>query len=317
MDVVVIAKLSDQAVEKVKRAIVEVGGTPHFLARLDRGALDAGIRPRVIFGNPSVDFIQACEGLEWVHAVSAGIDQYSKEPDRIPERVVLTNSSGVYGAAGGEHILGMMLYFNRGLHHFRNMQLQSKWDRDLSHARLLRGETLCVVGLGDLGTNVVKRAQAFDMRILGVKRTPTPVDGVERVVSPDEIDEILPEVQHLAITLPLTAETRGMFDARRLNLLPWGAYLYNIGRGPIVDEQALIDALRSGRLKGAGLDVFDVEPLPKDHPFWQMENVLITPHLGADTPWDNDRAADLFVENLYRFSRGEPLSNRVSVVLGY
>ena len=310
------ARLGDEAAGKVRRAVAEVGGVPHFHRPKD-GEPPGEIDPRVIFGNPSVDYIRKCASLEWVHVVSAGIDAYSKQPELIPERVILTNSSGVYGPAGGEHVLGMMLYFTRGLHYYRNAQLRGEWDRDLSHARLLAGQTLCVVGLGDLGLNVVKRARAFDMRIFGVKRNPHPVEGVERVVSPDELDEILPEVQHLAITAPLTRETRGMIDARRLALLPEGAYLYNIGRGPIVDEAALIEALRSGRLKGAGLDVFAQEPLPKDHPLWRMENVLITPHLGADTPWDHDRAADLFIENLYRFHRGEPLKNRVDPALGY
>ena len=206
----------------------------------------------------------------------------------------------------------MMLYFARGLYVYQRDQQAGAWVRDLSHARLLKGETLCVLGLGDIGRQVVARARAFEMRIIGVREILPRSKGLNgsslwtfgRGAAGDD---------HLAITLPLTRETRGIIDARRLRLLPKGAFLYNIGRGAVVDEDALVEALRSGHLGGAGLDVFVEEPLPADHPLWSMENVIITPHLGADTPWDYDNAAELFVENFRRFMSGESLVNEIDI----
>lgn len=314
MIVLVTVPLSEQARQMVAAAVAELGGRVLF----SQGVDGVDVEPTVIFGSAPVAYLAARSKLKWVHAHSAGVDHLVGNPNvPFPKDVTLTNSSGVFSVAGGEHILAMMLYFARGLYFYRQNQQRGAWVRDISHARLLKGETLCVLGLGGIGREVVARAKAFEMRIIGVKRNPEPVEGVERVISPDRLDEVLPETQHLAITVPLTRETRGMIDARRLSLLPKGAFLYNIGRGAVVDEEALVEALRSGHLGGAGLDVFVQEPLPEGHPLWSMDNVIITPHIGADTPWDNDRAAELFVENLRRFAAGEPLINEVDVELGY
>lgn len=314
MIVLVTVPLGDEARQSVAETVAELGGRVIFSDGVD--GVDA--EPTVIFGTAPLPYIAAQPGLRWIHTHSAGVDHLVGSPETpFPRNVRLTNSSGVYSTAGGEHILAMMLYFTRGLFFFRRHQQRGEWVRDISYARLLKGQTLCVLGLGGIGREVVARARAFDMRIIGVKRKPAPMDGVERVIAPDQLDEVLPEVEHLAITLPLTRETRGMIDARRLSLLPKGAFVYNIGRGAIIDEEALVEALRSGHLGGAGLDVFVEEPLPAGHPLWSMENVIITPHLGADTPWDNDRAAELFVQNLRRFAAGESLINEVDVELGY
>ena len=313
MIVLVTVSLSEKARQRLEEHVAGLGGQAVFAA----SAREAAVEPDVVFGPAPLEYVAAQPKLRWVHAHSAGVDHYFGKEIPFPRHVKLTNSSGVYGAAGGEHVLAMMLYFARGLHVYGRNQRRSAWVREIEHARLLKGTTLCVLGLGDLGRQVVARAKAFGMRIIGVKRNPEPVEGVERVYSPDQLDEALPQTQHLAITLPLTHETRGLIDARRLYLLPKGAYLYNIGRGAVVDQAALVEALRSGHLAGAGLDVFVEEPLPADDPLWSMENVIITPHIGADTPWDNDHAAEIFMENLSRFASGRPLINEVDPELGY
>jgi len=311
--VLVTVSLGDDMRRRVAERIERLGGKAVFAS----DACTAAVEPEVLFGPAPVEYIAAQPRLRWVQTHSAGVDHLLGKEIPFPRHVKLTNASGVYGVAGGEHVLAMMLYFARGLHVFGRNQRKRAWIREIEHARLLKGETLCVLGLGDLGRQVVSRAKAFGMRIIGVKRRPEAVEGVDRVVSPAELDEVLPETKHLAITLPLTAETRGMIDARRLSLLPRGAFVYNIGRGAVIDQAALVEALRSGHLGGAGLDVFVEEPLPEGDPLWTMENVLITPHVGADTPWDNDKAAELFLENFRRFVAGEPLMNEVDLDLGY
>lgn len=313
MIVLVTVPLGERAQRQVAETVSGLGGEVIFADGVD----GVDVSPTVVFGSAPLEYIGAQKELRWVHTHSAGVDHLVGRDLPFPGHVKLTNSSGVYSTAGGEHIMAMMLYFARGLYVYRQDQQRGEWVRDISHARLLKGETLCVLGLGDIGRQVVARARAFEMRIIGVRRNPAPMDGVERVIAPDQLDEVLPETNHLAITLPLTRETRGMIDARRLALLPKGAFLYNIGRGAVVDEEALVKALQSGHLGGAGLDVFVEEPLPAGHPLWEMDNVLITPHLGADTPWDNDHAAELFVENLKRFAAGEGLINEVDPELGY
>src|SRR5262249_20977591 len=148
----------------------------------------------------------------------------------------------------------------------------------------LAGRTIGILGLGTIGTGVARRAVAFGMRVVGTKQHPTPIPGVDRVLPPEEIDAVLREASVLAMTLPLTPATRGILGARELALLPEGAFVVNIGRGGQIDEAALVEALRSGRLGGAGLDVFAEEPLPLDSPLWSTPRLTITPHVAGDFP---------------------------------
>lgn len=307
------ARLSPAAQEQVREAVLAVNGKVIFERDLEK-VMES---PTIIFGEPTVDYILRQPQLQWVQSESAGVDRLVFGPEPFPDHVLLTNASGVYGIPAAEHILGLMLHFARGFGFYFHNQRQGAWVRDVSHAHMLKGRTLVVLGLGDIGTQVVKRARAFGMRIFGVKRTPGNVDGVERVVTMDEMDEVLPLADHLVITLPLTQETKALLNRRRLGLLPKGAYLYNIGRGAVVDEEALIEALQTGHLGGAGLDVFETEPLKEGHPLWSMNNVLITPHIGADTPWNSDATAEVFIENLKRFAAGQTLQNVVDPSVGY
>jgi phosphoglycerate dehydrogenase-like enzyme len=196
-------------------------------------------------------------------------------------------------------------------------QAEGRWARDGAVGTVLRGRTLGVVGLGTIGTEVARRAAAFGMRVWGVRRSGAPVAGVDRVVAPDRLDEVLRLADYLALTLPLTPETRGLIGARELALLPRGAFVVNVGRGGLVDETALAEAIAAGRLGGAGLDVFEQEPLPASSPLWRLPGVIITPHVGGSSPGFLDRAVPFFCENLKRYLSGEPLLNRVDVTRGY
>jgi len=309
----VTAPLSFAVRDRIRKAIEAAGGAVHFAERLR----DVPAGPEIHFGHVSLDFVYAHPTLRWVQTASAGVDRLTMGDRPFPAGVLLTNASGVYGTAGGEHVLAMMLYFARGLHFYTANQRRGEWVRDVSYARLLKDRTAVILGLGDIGREVARRARAFGMRIIGVKRTLRPVEEADRVVTSEQLDDVLPLADHLAVTLPLTRETYHLLDARRLSLLPRGAFVYNIGRGAVVDEQALIEALRTGHIAGAGLDVFEDEPLPPERPLWRMDNVLITPHVGADTPWDYDAAAEVFLDNFSRYVRGEPLRNVVDPALGY
>lgn len=297
----------------MEERVQSAGGKATFQSDLKR----VNVEPHVIFGNVPVDFALQQPKLRWLQTVSAGVDAFSARADEIPAELLITNGSGTYGPGGGDHVMAMMLHFTRALGLYQRNQAQGIWKPDLSKMSRLVGQTLLVLGLGDLGINVARRAKAFGMRVIGVKRTPGQVEEVDQVVTVDEIDSVLPQADHVAITLPNTKATHHLLNRDRLALLPPTAYLYNIGRGAVVEEDALVQALQEGRLAGAGLDVFITEPLPEEHPLWSMENVLITPHVGANTPHDHDIAAQIFLENWERFLAGEPLRNRVDLHLGY
>lgn len=272
----------------------------------------------VVFGMPSRERIEAAPRLRWLQTHFAGVDMYTMPTPVQRENFVLTNARGVYGIAGAEHVIGWMLMFNRGLLHFYRFQERRQWNRQLQLARKLWGQTLGIVGLGDIGSALAVRAKAFGMRVLAIRRHPAPAPELaDEVWGMDRLADLLAQSDHVALTVPLTPETRGMIDRSMLARMKPTAYLYNIGRGPLVDEDALVEALEKGTIAGAGLDVFNIEPLPEDHPLWRAPNVLITPHLGADSPTDADDAARIFADNLARFRAGEPLRNVVDLARGY
>jgi len=209
------------------------------------------------------------------------------------------------------------LTHTRRLWEARDCQAARRWVHDELRGTVLAGRTMGVLGLGTIGVQVARRAAAFGMRVVGTVRRPRQIPGVERVYPPDEIDAVLREAAVLVIALPLTPATRGSVGARELAALPEGAFLVNIGRGGLVDEGALLAALRAGRLAGAGLDVFDTEPLPADSPLWAAPRLIITPHVAGDFPGYMDRIIPHFCENLRRYLGGQPLLNVVDPILGY
>ena len=249
--------------------------------------------------------------LAWVHSVQAGVDRFPFDAFR--ERgVALTNSTGIHGDVVGETVAGYMLAFARGLHRYRSSQERGEWERlPWDRPFTLGGERLCVVGLGTLGRGIAARADALGMEVVGVKRTPTPVDHVEAVYPPGELREAVSGARFVALAVPLTAATRRLVGEAELDAMDEDAVLINVARGTVVDESALVAALRADELAGAALDVFEEEPLPPESPLWGMDEVIVTPHHAAATVDYYRRIATLVRENVRRFAAGEDLANRV------
>ena len=271
-------------------------------------------------GPPIDDILAAATRLEWLHQRGAGIDRISTPRLVASDRLVLTNGSGNHAINIAEHVFGLMLAFARQLPALVRAQDRREWRPPKASTLFeLSGQTLAVVGAGALGCAVAVRAAAFGMRVRGVRRTPdgTLPPGFESMSALAGLDAVLGDADHVVITLPLTAETRGLFSTGRLAAMKRGARLYNVGRGAIVDPEALLAALRSGHLAGAGLDVTEPEPLPDDSPLWSEPGVIVTAHSSGQTPSSWPRYEALLLENLRRFQAGEPLLNVVDKRLGY
>lgn len=209
--------------------------------------------------------------------------------------------------------------FSRNLHLAFAQQHEARWNNQPYRETLktLRGKTLGIFGLGAIGERVAAIAAPFGLRVIGLERTPRPVAGVSEVFGPEQLPAFLAQSELLVNILPLTAATRGWIGARELAQLPRGAFFVNVGRGATVDTDALVEALRSGQLAGAGLDVTEPEPLPPDHPLWKLPHVLITPHYSGAQPDYFSHLGELFIENLRRYVAGEPLLNVVDKRAGY
>lgn len=250
--------------------------------------------------------------VRWIQSTSSGIGKLIEQMELDRTDIVITNAAGVHAVPLAEHSLLAMLYFCKQVPEQQRKQRAHRWERYCG--RELRGRTLTVIGLGAVGTEIARLARAAGLRVLGVKRSPVrdpallPVDAV--LLQPD-LHEALRESDFVVLICPHTAETEGMMGAEEFARMPQGAVLINIGRGALVQEDALIDALVSGRLGGAALDVAATEPLPDDSPLWDLPNVLITSHSASTVDRENERLTALFCENLERFRAGEPLRNRL------
>ena len=290
----------------------EAGGLPGGLERAEAAAIS--------WESPPIDdILEAAPALRWIHQRGAGIDRIAT-PRLAASGLLLTNGSGNHAPNIAEHVLGLMLAFARQLPVLVRRQQERLWKPPSPKSLFeLSEQTLVIVGLGAIGSALAVRARAFDMTVIGVRRSAAPSahPGVDRVVAMNELDAVLAEADHVAIAAPLTAETRNLFSTARLAAMKQGAYLYNVGRGAIVDHDALLASLRSGRLAGAGLDVTEPEPLPADSPLWEEPNVVITAHSSGLTPRSFARYRALLIENMQRYARGEPLRNIVDVQRGY
>jgi phosphoglycerate dehydrogenase-like enzyme len=263
--------------------------------------------------------LQAAHRLRWMHAAGAGVERYDL-PQIATRGVMLTNSSGVSAPNMAEHVLGMMIALTRRFPRLLRAQIQREWRDEATHREVgeLQGQTVLIVGIGEVGCAVAQRAAAFGMRVNGLRRrSVAPPAGFDQIFAIGDLQAALADADHVVITLPNTPRSRGLFDAAAFAAMKPGAAIYNVGRGPVIDTAALIAALASGHLGGAGLDVTDPEPLPADSPLWDMENVLITAHTSGATPHYWERQADLIAENIRRIQRGDPPRNLVDLEAGY
>lgn len=260
--------------------------------------------------------------LRWVQMWSAGVDPYLAESRFLAGRYVVTNGSGIHSVNISEQIFAYLLGFARSFPCAMRAQRQATWlsypDACRKEVFELDGATMLLIGVGAIGARTAQLAKAFGMHVIGVRRDPTKaVDGVDEMVGQQALDSVLPQADAVVITAPSTPETHHMIDAARLHLMKSTSILVNIGRGAVIDESALITALREGWIGGAGLDVFETEPLPGDSPLWGMDNVIITSHYAGHTPRYDERATALFLDNLKRWLDGQSLRNVVDPERGY
>ena len=284
-------------------------------------AVDAEV---VVCGSIPPETLAATAHLRWIAYWSAGLDG-KLSPAILERNLFLTNASGVHGPNIAEHVLMFMLMFTRRMEFHLRSQIAGVWNRDPAERRFgadeLAGQTLGIVGLGRIGEALTARAKAFEMRVIATKRNPKARYEAsivpDALYSPEDLPRLLAEADHICIAVPYSPETHHLINAEMLGHIRPSAYLYNIARGKVIDEAALIAALQSSRIAGAGLDVFEQEPLPADSPLWQMENVLITPHVSGITPHYFARFARLFAANLKRYLNQQPLQNLYDPTRGY
>jgi phosphoglycerate dehydrogenase-like enzyme len=276
---------------------------------------------------------EAAPRLRWVQGHSAGVDQLLGHP--LLRSVILTTSSGIHAPAMAEYILMMILAFAHRLPRMIEHQRRAEWPQQrwaLFVPLELRDATVGIVGYGSIGRETARLAHAFGMRVLALKRhVDQPADDgwrlpdvgdaagkyAARLFAPDQLHAMLAECDYVVIAAPLTPETRGLLGAAEFQAMKREAVIINVARGGVIDEAALIDALRTRVIGGAALDVFEQEPLPADSPLWQLPNVILSPHVSGFTPHYDERALALFAENLRRYVAGEPLLNVVDVQRGY
>ena len=259
--------------------------------------------------------LNAAPKLRWYHSVGAGVEDLVGVPEFRARGITLTNNSGSYDIQIAEHAIAFILAGAKRLHVYRDQQSRRNWKEHRQDE--IRGATLVVYGLGSIGAEIARLGAALGMRVIGVRRRIEPAPGVERIVPPEMLAEVVAEADYLAVAAPLTTATRGAVSRDVIGRMKKTAWIVNIARGAIVDEAALVDALRQGKLGGAGLDAFSTEPLPADHPLWALENVIISPHSSNSSPHVRERTVALFVENLRRFKSGADLLNRVDLEAGY
>lgn len=328
MNLVLCPAIDDARLDQVR---IAAGETSVIVNTRDAShALLAMPRADAFFGKLTPELLSAAEQLKWVQSPTASLEHYLF-PALVEHPCVLTNMRGIFSDVIADHVLGYVLTFARNLHLYRDQQRAGRWEAigggpalpnfavgpgevspvDRAHLHLADC-TLGVVGVGAIGEEVCRRARAFGMRVLGVDPSPRRIENVCEVGSLDQLDSLLTQSHFVVIAAPHTPRTEKLFRAETLARMRPGSYLINVGRGIIVDLDDLTAALQSGHLGGAALDVCEIEPLPTDHPLWQLPNVLITPHVAAASPRVSERHTGVLLENVTRFAHNRPLINVVN-----
>ena len=308
----------------------------HDAAPYRQGLARAGLDPRVevvhvpLGETPAPELLARCEAmlafragagvlarmprLRWLQALTAGVEGWLALPD-LPGELTLTCARGTHRVQMPENILGALFHLTKPYAGIALDQKERHWRRRVSAT--LAGSTLGILGLGVIGQELARKAAALEMRVIGTRRQPAPLPHVERVYGPAETDTVLAASDFVLLLLPATPDTRGFMNAARLKHMRPTAYLLNFGRGELVVDDDLIQAVRGKTIAGAVLDVFTTEPLPAEHPFWGTEGILVLPHIGGLHPGRDHVVAELFADNLERFLAGRPLRETVDRARGY
>lgn len=265
------------------------------------------------FGTITPALLGMAQRLRWLQAPAAAPPAGYYYPELVQHPVVITNFRGIYNDHIAAHIMAYILAFARGLHIYLPRQMRQEWNPALESSVVHLPEALAlIIGVGGIGAETARLCTAFGMRVLGVdaRRTDLP-EGVAELYPPDELDRLLPLADFVIMTVPHTPQTEGMMNTARFKRMQRSAFLINIGRGMTVRLDDLVDALRRGEIAGAGLDVYEIEPLPAEHPLWTAPNVLLTPHTAGHGPYLDQRRLEIILDNMRRFSAGQPLRNVV------
>ena len=262
------------------------------------------------FGNIVPELFIQAKKLRWLASPQAGPEAGFYHRQMAESDVVVTNTRGIYNDHIA-HIMAYVLTFARGLHLYRDRQRQKNWQKG-APTTYLPESTALVIGVGGIGGEAARLCSAFGMTVIGIDaRLETAPAGVSALHRPEQTEELLPKAEFVIVTVPETPATQGYFNAARFAKMKKGAYFINIGRGKTTELADLDAALRSGHLAGAGLDVYQIEPLPSDHPLWDAPGAVLTPHVAADGPYLDDRRTELFIDNCKRFAASQPLRNVV------
>jgi phosphoglycerate dehydrogenase-like enzyme len=259
------------------------------------------------------ELLRAAPGLAWMHVPTAGVDRPIFQ-EMLRRGVRVTNSSGANaGAVAHSAVMGVTM-LARGALHWMQAQREHRWAplRGAQAPRDLAGQVAIVIGQGPIGRSIARLLEAFGLKVLGLRHTPQPADAARGIHGYAQLRELAPQAQWLVVACPLSEATRRLVDVEVLQAMPRGGFVVNVGRGGVVDEAALLQALASGQLAGAHLDVFEQEPLPADSPFWDLPNVLVTPHNAGSSRQYAQRCVQIFIDNLGRWVRGEPLLQEVA-----
>jgi phosphoglycerate dehydrogenase-like enzyme len=312
--VLILAWLPEGMLSRLRSDFPEV----EFLDARDSVVLDRYLgRAAITYGLPPVPRLAEAGNLRWIQLISAGVPQELCPPAR-QAGITVTNLAGLYGNTISEHALALMVMLARNLHLVIRNQQASRWDHDVSLTMSdLQGRTLAVVGLGNIGLGIARLARAYGMRVLGCRRTERPAPGVDRVYARKELHEMLGEADYVAVAAPLTAHTEGMLGPAEFQAMKRGAVYINVSRAGVTQARALIEALKSGQVAAAGMDVFAAEPLPADHAFWAMPQVIISPHYSGETINYSGRPAERFARNLRSWLNHADLEGIVDLEWGY
>jgi len=329
------ALIATLVLQSQQKKIVAVNANPTLVEQLQSASSDVKIVPverarmmdeigdaDAYIGEITSAEVRAGKNLKWVGVMSAGVERVLFPADGTSDlrdsNIILTNNKIVQGPEIADHALAMLLMLSRNLYVLYKNDQQQIWNPRSFHGIELRGKTAVVIGVGGIGTQIALRANAFGMTVIGVDREDKPfLPFVERFVKPDQLDSVLPQADVVFTSVPDTPQSRKMMGASQFALMKKNSYFIAVSRGKIYDMGGLVKALDEKRLAGAGVDVTDPEPLPKDHALWKFENAIITPHIAGRSDRDAERMVGTIQENIRRFVAGKPMINVVDKKKGY
>ena len=304
MKVALLKSLSKNSIEKIRKCGVDV------VEGIDHNA-------DIIFVRDKIEDFHKYKKLKWMNTTWAGVDKFLTEELK-NSNVIITNSSGAYNTTVAEHAVSLMLALNRGLKPSILAQQEKEWKRfEDTDVDELYEKTVGIIGVGNIGERIACLCKAFECKTIGITRSGKKSKYIDKMLPISKLYELLKESDYVVVSVPLTDETHHIIGKREFASMKKSAIIINIGRGPVIDENAMIAALKTGKIRGAGLDVFEEEPLSASSPLWKIKNVIITGHYAGYTPYHEDRVVDIFCKNLKLFVKGKKLINVVDKKKGY